>query len=79
MWSAGVRGPLLAEGLGERSAETLVVGLQVTDALRGDLDAAEQGGVGGALALGDRAAGGRARAVAKARCLGPEVGLAVDP
>ena len=31
VWSAGVRGPLLAEGLGERSAETLVVGFQLTD------------------------------------------------
>jgi len=73
------RDPLLAKGLRERNAQTLVVGLQFTDALCGDLDAAEQGGVGGALAVWDSAAGGRARAVAKARCLGPEVGLAVDP
>ena len=36
----GGRDPLLAEGLGERIAETLVVGLQFTDALCGDLDAA---------------------------------------
>ena len=71
---------MLAEGLRERNAETLVVGLQFTDALCGDLDAAEQGSIGGALAVGDGwAARGGTRAVAQPPRFGPKVGLAVDP
>jgi len=67
VWSAGVRDPLLAEGFGERSAEPFVVGLQLTDALCGDLDAAEQGGVGGALAVWDSATARRRSVCARRR------------
>ena len=79
LWLVGARDPSLAEGLGEGVAEPFVVGLQFTDALCGDLDTAEQGSVGGALAVRDGAIGGRERPVAQPRRLGPKVGLAVDP
>ena len=72
-------GSSLAEGFGEGVAEPLVVGLQLADALCGDLEAAQQGGVGGALAVGDGRSGDGARSVAQSFDLGAQVGLAVEP
>jgi len=80
LWLVGASDTPLAEGFGECLAEPLVIGLQLADALGGDLDAALQGGVGGALTVWDgRAACGGTGAVAQPRRLGPEVGLAVNP
>jgi hypothetical protein len=67
-----------AEGFGECLAEPLVLGLEFADASRGELDTAQQGSVGGALAVGDELGDGTC-SVAQPCDLGVQVGLAVVP
>jgi hypothetical protein len=60
-------------------AELRVVGLQFADAWCGHLDAAQQGGVGGALAVRDEPARGGTWPATQAFDLGAQLGLVVEP
>jgi hypothetical protein len=72
-------GAAFAESLGEGVAQPLVVGVELADALRGELKPALQGGVAAALAVGDGARRRGMGALAQPLDLGAQVGLAVEP
>jgi hypothetical protein len=74
----GSGGAVLAEGFGEGVTKSLVVGLQLTDALGGDLDATQEGGVRAALAVWDGTGRGGTPSVAQLFDLGAQVGLVVE-
>jgi hypothetical protein len=74
-WFSGVSRALVAEGLGQGVAQLLVVGLELSDPLVGQLKALFEGGVAGGLPGWGRCS----RRWPVVLDLGEQVGLGVQP